>query len=85
MMINSFNHLPFSECNVNQYRCSHGACIDAAMECDGKVNCYDGSDEGHCRGESGNLKSEHMARMGLNKGNTIACPCFDINIHIYLK
>ncbi|XP_013138490.1 PREDICTED: uncharacterized protein LOC106103304 [Papilio polytes] len=32
-------------CNVNQYRCTSGECIDDASKCDGIRDCKDGSDE----------------------------------------
>jgi len=46
--------LSFSECassrNPKMYECDNRQCIDSVdMQCDGKKQCKDGSDEAYCK------------------------------------
>jgi len=36
------------ECTSNQFQCSTGACLDAGFRCDGRAECFDGTDEWGC-------------------------------------
>ncbi|XP_031598228.2 kunitz-type protease inhibitor 1a isoform X1 [Oreochromis aureus] len=35
-------------CNVTQFSCANGCCLDPALECDSTPQCSDGSDEQNC-------------------------------------
>ncbi|CAM4842397.1 unnamed protein product, partial [Rotaria magnacalcarata] len=37
--------LEFHECELNEYRCGNGACIDRSYLLDGEMDCMDGTDE----------------------------------------
>lgn len=37
-------------CAGGSYRCSDGTCIDGSSLCNGRRDCYDGSDESNCVG-----------------------------------
>ena len=37
-----------SECPEGMFRCNNGACVPEERRCDGKKQCYDGSDEWAC-------------------------------------
>nr|XP_027237362.1 low-density lipoprotein receptor-related protein 2-like [Penaeus vannamei] len=39
------------ECLVTEFRCDSGQCINKHQECDGKTDCWDGTDE-HCASDS---------------------------------
>lgn len=38
----------FIGCQENEFTCASGECISATLYCDGRKNCYDGSDEYNC-------------------------------------
>jgi hypothetical protein len=38
--------LVYNLCSANQFKCANGQCIDANLVCDGKGDCFDGTDEG---------------------------------------
>ncbi|EDO45220.1 predicted protein, partial [Nematostella vectensis] len=35
-------------CSPQEYQCDNGACIPSRYECDGRIQCSDGSDETGC-------------------------------------
>ena len=37
------------DCRTDQFRCDNGDCIPGHMQCSGKAECSDGSDEMKCR------------------------------------
>ena len=41
--------LTFSSCNVTEFACSDGVCIDINKRCDNINDCKDKSDEGNCK------------------------------------
>ncbi|KAH8278351.1 hypothetical protein KR018_000322, partial [Drosophila ironensis] len=44
----SFELCYAKECNIDQYRCFYGGCIDENLICDEKPDCWDESDEKNC-------------------------------------
>ena len=43
-----YSTLLFSECGLEQFRCSNGDCVSLSVRCDFRANCVDGSDERDC-------------------------------------
>jgi hypothetical protein len=41
--------LGFPECSSSEFRCTSGQCIQKERYCDGRADCFDGSDEEGCR------------------------------------
>ena len=35
-------------CSLDQFNCKYGSCVSIDKRCDGKVDCYDSSDEDNC-------------------------------------
>ena len=44
-------------CDLDQFRCDSGQCVEADMVCDGFYQCDDGSDEAKCKNNAGNKMS----------------------------
>ena len=38
----------FAECQLNEFKCSDGTCINEQRKCDRRRDCADGSDERNC-------------------------------------
>ena len=50
-LINYFSFMHYllqPDCTSNQFKCLNGQCIPTSSQCDGYVQCFDGSDEIHC-------------------------------------
>ena len=41
--------ITFTACSDTQFTCSDGNCVAMEQRCDGKINCYDESDEMECQ------------------------------------
>lgn len=48
MMMTKYKYLP-SECGSDQFQCgNYTSCLPITSKCDGKMDCWDGSDEANC-------------------------------------
>lgn len=45
-----------NRCPLNKFRCSYGACIEKEQRCDGKLDCFDQSDEYQCQKDKGSCQ-----------------------------
>ncbi|XP_028394918.1 uncharacterized protein LOC114519064 [Dendronephthya gigantea] len=57
-------------CRYNEYRCRNGQCINSNSYCNGRYDCYDGSDEDNCHSRGNSTRCQKKLDLGFILDNS---------------
>lgn len=67
------------DCNIMEFRCDDGMCVNYSNTCDGIRHCKDGSDERYC-----NQAGEITSHIGITSNTIISYKLLSLCVYVCL-